>query len=104
MNENAPFFSLKLSYRGDRLCQAVLEGKPMELFDIRDPEGNITGRVRERSLVHMDGDIHGTAHVWIVRQGKEGRYELLLQKRASCKDSYPGCYDISSAGHVQAGG
>lgn len=103
LNENAPFFSLKLSYRGDRLCQAVLEGKPMELIDIRDPEGNITGRVRERSLVHMDGDIHGTAHVWIVRQGKEGRYELLLQKRASCKDSYPGCYDISSAGHVQAG-
>ena len=29
--------------------------------------------------------------------------ELLLQKRSQQKDSYPGCYDISSAGHSPAG-
>ena len=27
LNENAPFFSLKLAYRGDELIEAVLEGK-----------------------------------------------------------------------------
>ena len=28
---------------------------------------------------------------------------MLLQKRSEIKDSNPGCYDISSAGHVDAG-
>ena len=28
---------------------------------------------------------------------------MLLQKRSPRKDSNPGCYDISSAGHVEAG-
>ncbi len=28
---------------------------------------------------------------------------MLLQKRSARKDSYPGCYDISAAGHVTAG-
>ena len=103
LNENAPFFSMKLSYQGDRLVEASLEGKQMELFDILDEDGNRTGQVRERCMVHMDGDVHGTAHVWIARERTNGGYDLLLQKRSRGKDSYPGCYDISSAGHVQAG-
>ena len=28
---------------------------------------------------------------------------VLLQMRCAAKDSYPGCYDISSAGHIPAG-
>lgn len=103
LNQGAPFFSLKLAYRGDVLTVAELDGKPMELFDIRDENGTITGLVRERSLVHRDGDLHGTSHIWIVRENAEGGYDLLLQKRSRNKDSYPGCYDISSAGHVHAG-
>lgn len=103
LNEDAPFFSLKLSYRGDQLVDAALNGRKMELFDILDEDGSRTGRVRERTMVHMDGDLHGTAHTWIVREREDQGYDLLLQKRAAHKDSYPGCYDISSAGHVQAG-
>ncbi len=34
---------------------------------------------------------------------KERRIQILLQKRSEEKDSYPGCYDISSAGHIPAG-
>lgn len=34
---------------------------------------------------------------------KEGRYQLLLQKRSDDKDAYPGCLDVSSAGHIPAG-
>ena len=29
--ENAPFFSLKLSYDGDKLTEAALNGEPMDL-------------------------------------------------------------------------
>ena len=101
--EDAPFFSLKLSYDGDRLTEAVLDGKPMELLELRREDGSGTGVVRERTLVHENGDLHGTAHVWIVRPTGTGSFELLLQKRSAHKDSYPGCYDISAAGHVPAG-
>ena len=58
--------------------------------------------IKERSLVHEDGDIHGTVHIWIRRKTEKG-YDLLLQKRSKEKDSFPGCYDISSAGHISAG-
>ena len=75
----------------------------MEFLDIRDKNGNPTGEVKERSLVHADGDIHGTSHVWIVRKNEKGSYDLLLQKRSENKDAFPGCYDISSAGHLPAG-
>ncbi len=102
MNENAPFFSLKLSYRGDRLTEAVLDGTRLELLELLDAEGNPTGIVRERTLVHQNGDRHGTAHIWVARKSKTG-WDILLQKRSQGKDSYPGCYDISAAGHVQAG-
>ena len=33
---------------------------------------------------------------------RDGRIQVLLQKRAMTK-SFPGCYDISSAGHIPAG-
>lgn len=46
--------------------------------------------------------MHRTSHVWLLRK-KEKHIQLLLQKRAQCKDAYPGCYDISSAGHIPAG-
>lgn len=97
-----PFFSLKLCYVGERLNRAVLDGRDMELFDIRREDGSLTGLTRERTLAHEDGTIHGTSHVWIARQ-TAGDWELLLQKRSRNKDSFPGCYDISSAGHIPAG-
>ena len=59
--------------------------------------------VKERSQVHRDGDLHRTSHVWIARKNKKSGMDILLQKRSHNKDSYPGCYDISSAGHIVAG-
>uniref|UniRef100_A0A0D9VM28 Nudix hydrolase domain-containing protein n=1 Tax=Leersia perrieri TaxID=77586 RepID=A0A0D9VM28_9ORYZ len=53
-----------------------------------------------RSEVHRDGDYHRAVHVWIY---SESTGELLLQRRADCKDSWPGQWDISSAGHISAG-
>ncbi len=103
LNEDAPFFSMKLSYDGDRLVYADLNGRQLELLDVLDEEGNPTGVARERSLVHRGGDLHRTCHIWVARE-HEGKWEVLLQKRSGDKDSYPGCYDCSAAGHVQAGG
>lgn len=74
----------------------------MEILDIVDERGVPTGERIERGEAHARGIRHRTAHVWLVRK-REGRLEILLQKRSDSKDSYPGCYDISSAGHIPAG-
>ncbi|MBR6770758.1 MAG: NUDIX domain-containing protein [Lachnospiraceae bacterium] len=103
LEEKAPFFSLKLQYKNNVLTEAVLNGKPLELLDIVDTQGRPTGRVRERSLAHRYGSRHRSAHVWLVRPGTENNFEVLLQKRSLDKDGYPGCLDVSSAGHIPAG-
>ena len=76
----------------------------MEYFDLINQDGTKTGEQKERSLVHRDGDLHATVHIWIARQNPEtGQAEILLQKRSAGKDSFPGCYDISCDGHIAAG-
>lgn len=101
--ENRPFFSLKLRYEGDTLREAVLDGRPLELFDICDAKGNRTGVVSARMVAHAAGLKHRTAHIWVVRWTEDGGWQVLLQQRSASKDSFPGCYDVSSAGHVSAG-
>ncbi len=104
MDERKEFFSLKLVYDGhDKLVSAVLEGKPMELLDILNEDGTKTGIRRERGVAHREGSLHATVHTWIIRENQKSGYDVLLQKRSAVKDSNPGCYDISSAGHVAAG-
>ena len=73
-----------------------------EILDIVDENGEPTGDTIDRETAHNKGIRHRTAHVWIFRE-RGGRVQVLLQKRADNKDSYPGCYDISSAGHIPAG-
>ena len=102
LEEDAPFFSLKLRYEKNVLKEAVLDGKPMELLDILNPDGTVSGRVGERTVLHREGNLHSTADVWLVRRKSCG-WDILLQKRAQGKDAFPGYYDTSSAGHVQAG-
>lgn len=71
-----------------------------ECLDVLTPTGLHTGLVKKRHLVHADGDYHRAVHVWLF---VESTQELVLQKRADCKDSWPGLWDISSAGHISAG-
>lgn len=104
LEEREEFFSLKLVYnKQDVLEQAVLDGKELELFDILNEDGSKTGIVKERGVAHREGALHGTVHIWIVRENEKSGYDILLQKRSNNKDSHPGCYDISSAGHISAG-
>ncbi len=72
-----------------------------EYLDVVDETGAPTGEIVERSIAHLEGIPHRTSHLWLVRE-RNGRLQVLLQKRAAAK-SFPGCYDISSAGHIPAG-
>lgn len=74
----------------------------MEYLDVVDENGVPTGEIIERSIAHANGIRHRTSHVWLLRKRPEG-VEVLLQKRSDDKDSFPGCYDTSSAGHIPAG-
>ena len=74
----------------------------MELLDIVNEDGIPTGEIIERSIAHEQGIRHRTSHVWLLRKRNE-KIQVLLQKRSADKDSYPECYDISSAGHIPSG-
>ncbi|KZV31729.1 nudix hydrolase 3 [Dorcoceras hygrometricum] len=71
-----------------------------EHLDVLTKNGEKTGISKPRGDVHRDGDYHRAVHVWIFAESTQ---ELLLQLRAECKDSWPGQWDISSAGHISAG-
>ena len=82
--------------RGAECCILQEETDPeemnMEIFDIVDAQGNPTGERVERNRAHTEGIRHRTAHIWVLRE-REGRYQVLLQKRSQNKDSFPGRYD-----------
>ncbi|XP_020890544.1 nudix hydrolase 3 [Arabidopsis lyrata subsp. lyrata] len=71
-----------------------------EHLDVLTKSGEKTGVTKPRGEVHRDGDYHRAVHVWIF---VETTQELLLQLRSDDKDSWPGQWDISSAGHISAG-
>ena len=91
----------KLWYKKDNKSGKEVFPMP-EMLDIVDENGVPTGQSVPRTTAHAEGLRHRTSHVWIVRR-KNGRVQVLLQMRCAAKDSYPGCYDISSAGHIPAG-
>jgi len=74
----------------------------MEFFDLVDERGVPTGETASRSDAHRLGLRHRVAHVWVIREN-DGNAQVLLQKRSRDKDSYPGLWDTSSAGHIPAG-
>ncbi|WP_372662661.1 NUDIX domain-containing protein [Cohnella sp.] len=80
-----------------------------EIFDVYDERGNWTGTA-ERGEVHAQGLWHHTVHCWLVRLSNNGvnnsskrSARVLFQKRSENKDTNPGCFDITAAGHLAAG-
>lgn len=73
-----------------------------ELFDIFDEHMNLIGTATRRDT-HANGYWHQTFHCWIVTRGADGQPLILFQKRHPAKDTHPGKYDITSAGHLLAG-
>lgn len=78
----------------------VVESHGEEHLDVLTSTGQKTGVSKPRSLVHRDGDYHRAVYVLIFAERTQ---QLLLQRRTDCKDSFPGLWDASSAGHVSAG-
>mmetsp|Transcript_19474 Transcript_19474/g.40802 ORF Transcript_19474/g.40802 Transcript_19474/m.40802 type:complete len:253 (-) Transcript_19474:132-890(-) len=88
---------------------------PSEVFEVMNPPPDefdpykdrplSTGRYAKRSDAHRQGLWHCSVHIWIVRKRSFGPFpvEILLQKRSMTKDTFPGRWDISSAGHMEAG-
>ncbi|HUI69478.1 MAG TPA: NUDIX domain-containing protein [Spirochaetia bacterium] len=71
----------------------------MEFLQLVDKEGYPTGQA-DREACHGNPQLmHLVVHLHVF--DREGR--LLLQKRASTKDTYPGLWDTSVGGHVRAG-
>ncbi|CDF78956.1 NUDIX hydrolase [Formosa agariphila KMM 3901] len=70
-----------------------------ELIDIVTKDGKPTGEIALKSEIHAKGYFHNTAHVWLYT--KSG--EILLAQRSYKKAICPGMWDVSVAGHVDAG-
>ncbi len=71
----------------------------MALMDVLDESGAVTGVTKTKAEIHEQGLWHRSAHVWVY----DSAGNILLQLRAKDKDSSPGLWDISAAGHVDAG-
>lgn len=70
-----------------------------EQYEILDENGNKTGEVLPKSVVHDRELIHGCVFVWIYNN----LGEVLLQLRAKDKKLFPDVWDASVAGHISVG-
>lgn len=70
-----------------------------EYIDIVDKHGIPTGKSELKSVIHQKGYYHHTAHVWFYT--KNG--EVLLSQRSAKKSICPLLWDVSVAGHIDAG-
>jgi len=70
-----------------------------EYLDIWNDVGQPTGKKCLKDEAHQKGWFHPTVHIWFYTDTPS----LLLQKRGLSKQTYPGFWDVSVAGHVSAG-
>eukprot|EP00171_Calliarthron_tuberculosum_P016953 IDg16953t1 len=104
----APAFLARLypfirTSRTHGLCKMSAGGTSVseEMFDLLNEDGSPNGVAKARSQVHRDGDLHRSTHIWVI--ARTSPPQLLLQKRAADKDTFPGLWDVSAAGHIAAG-
>jgi isopentenyl-diphosphate delta-isomerase type 1 len=71
---------------------------PDEIFDVVDAQDRVVGRAT-RGEVHAKNLIHRATHVLV--HDAAGRF--FLQRRSLGKDTFPGCWDSSCSGHLDAG-
>lgn len=70
-----------------------------EMLDVLNEHGQKNGQIASKKAIHQQGLWHQTVHVWVVTTNGE----VLLQRRGLQMETNPGCWDISSAGHVRSG-
>jgi isopentenyldiphosphate isomerase len=69
-----------------------------EIFDVVNERDEVVGR-RTRGDVHRFGLLHRAVHVLVFNANGD----LFLQKRSLKKDCFPGVWDSSASGHLEAG-
>ncbi|UAB76779.1 NUDIX domain-containing protein [Mesoflavibacter sp. SCSIO 43206] len=70
-----------------------------EYIDIITKSGKPTGKSATKTEIHTKGWYHNTVHIWLYTS----KGEILLQQRAASKAICPLLWDVSVAGHVDAG-
>ena len=70
-----------------------------EFIDIVTKDGEPTGRTALKSEAHKNGWYHNTIHLWLYTS----KGEILLQQRSRKKAIHPLLWDVSAAGHIDAG-
>ncbi|WP_203255671.1 NUDIX hydrolase [Hyunsoonleella ulvae] len=70
-----------------------------EFIDVATKEGKLTGRRELKSIIHNKGLYHHTAHIWLYTNDKK----ILLAQRSHKKSICPLLWDVSVAGHIDAG-
>ena len=78
---------------------AKVENMDEEILDVYDEHKKPTGEIVGRNEAHRNGVCHIAVGVYIVNKNKQ----ILLQKRAATTRTNAGCWDMSAAGHVNAG-
>ena len=75
-----------------------------ELCQLYDKQGRpINGTGATKDDLYSKGLLHGASHVWVYCKSSKNDIEVLLQKRAATNRTWPNCYDISAAGHIDLG-
>ena len=69
-----------------------------EILDVVDIHNHVVGQLT-RGEIHERGLLHRSVHVLLF----DSRQRLFVQKRSAFKDTNPGLWDTSAAGHVDAG-
>jgi isopentenyl-diphosphate Delta-isomerase len=80
------------------LPKILLLIKNMQELNIVNENDEVIGN-DTRQNIHKNGLLHREIHIWIFND----RGEVILQKRAANKDTYPGLWDVSVGGHVEIG-
>lgn len=70
-----------------------------EFIDIVTNEGIPTGKYCPKSEIHSKGHYHNTVHIWFYT----AKGQILLAQRSASKTICPLLWDVSVAGHVDAG-
>ncbi|GAA4975537.1 NUDIX hydrolase [Algibacter aquimarinus] len=70
-----------------------------EYIDIANKDGKLTGESELKSVIHEKGYYHHTAHIWFYTSNGE----VLLSQRSANKLICPLIWDVSVAGHIDAG-
>lgn len=69
-----------------------------ELLDVVDARNTVVAQLT-RAEIHARGLMHRSVHILVF----DMKGQLFVQKRSHSKDTNPGLWDTSAAGHVDAG-